>query len=645
MSTRLFVILAAYLAICVGLYLGVPRTPAEEVASSAAVSQAPAAPAQTVTEEAPAAPVEETTAVDDMEVVATSGTSESVTSTRNISPTDRISLLEVWTAIEECRVARCQALNLGEYSLSFIPDEIRDLERLNTVIAGDAVSDISALRNMAGLRIINLSGSKVNSVEPLAANPGIRVVEVANTPVSDLLGISSLTTLEHLDVSGTQVTDLSPIAQNRALQFLDASNTSIFAVDALQRLFELSELNLSGSNILDVSVLSELGALKSVDLSNTQLASLPDLSRSSGLETLNLSGTQIGDLAAIRQATSLQNLDLSDTPVRDISRLANLRNIKTLDLTGTQVTTFTALLGLPSLETVKLPAVAGSDTVIAALQQRNVSVEQSGSVVAAAPSNSSSSSSTEVIENTGGGVTGDIKILTGNQYAPYVDDDLPEGGFSTELIDLAFKRTEGVEHSFTVVPDWGQHFRPLLAEGEFDLGYPWYQPDCSRREFLSERSVWRCDMLRFSRPMHEILISAYALNDVAASIETPEDAKGLRICRPEGYFTFDLEAFGLVEDTYERLMPKTPAECFEGLRNGTVDIATINASTGEDNLTKLDLTDIVSEVFPLSSVQTLHLVGMKSSERARLLLRRFDIGLLALRRDGTFQDLAAKHGG
>jgi len=233
--------------------------------------------------------------------------------------------------------------------------------------------------------------------------------------------------------------------------------------------------------------------------------------------------------------------------------------------------------------------------------------------------------------------------LTGNAYAPYVGDDLPDGGFSTDLITQAMNVTEGDPFAFEIVPDWGAHFKPLLSGGSFDIGFPWFRPDCSQRDLLGEASRWRCDNLRFSRPLHDIVIAAYAMNQNAVSIASPEDALGKRICRPTGYFTHDLEAMGLTEDQITRISPDTPLECFEEMRDGRVDIVILNADVSEGVIADLGLQNDVTEILGLSSVQTLHAVGMKTNQRTRVLLRRLDIGLEALKANGGFDQLMAKH--
>lgn len=242
-----------------------------------------------------------------------------------------------------------------------------------------------------------------------------------------------------------------------------------------------------------------------------------------------------------------------------------------------------------------------------------------------------------------GGTSNNIRILTGGDYAPYVGKELPNGGFSTELINRALQY-DGQEANYRidVINDWGSHLKPLLSDGLYDLGYPWFKPDCDQYALLGEASKWRCDNLRFSEPLHEIVVTAYGPKS-APNITTPADALGLTICRPAGFFTHDLEAMGLSADKITRVSPSTATDCFELMRDGKVDLVTVNADTAETIINELGLENAFEEQLALSSVQTLRIVGMKSNPNSRVVLRRINQGLIKLRDSGDFRTIAATH--
>lgn len=237
-----------------------------------------------------------------------------------------------------------------------------------------------------------------------------------------------------------------------------------------------------------------------------------------------------------------------------------------------------------------------------------------------------------------------LRILTGSEYPPYVDEGLPNGGFSVELIERGLLANNGAEDfRVDVINDWASHLRPLLSDGAYDMGFPWFRPDCAQPEKLGESSTWRCDNLRYSEPLHDVVVSFHALNEVAETIKSEADLQGLRICRPRGYFTHDLEALGLNSTNYEHVAPRQPVDCFEQMMDGTVDVVTVNADTSDQALGQLDIRDQVTEMINFANVQGLHAVVLKSNPNGRVHLLRLNKGLITLRNNGDFRKIADTH--
>lgn len=237
-----------------------------------------------------------------------------------------------------------------------------------------------------------------------------------------------------------------------------------------------------------------------------------------------------------------------------------------------------------------------------------------------------------------------IKILTGAEYPPYVDKGLENGGFSFELVERALQYGSGkTDYRIDVINDWGSHLQPLIEDGAYDLGFPWFQPDCSQLSRLGKNSRWRCNNLRFSEPLHEVVITFYGRAGEVENISSPEDAHGLKLCRPGGYFTHDLEVMGLVPPAIIRVAGDSPTDCFNRLVKGEVDLVSVNADTSDQAITELNIDGKVSEVIELASIQTLHVVGLKTNPKTRVNLLRVNKGVISLRKDGTFVQLAARH--
>lgn len=153
------------------------------------------------------------------------------------------------------------------------------------------------------------------SAQMTTVGPGNRDLDLDGSQISDLRPLASLTMLERLHLSSTQVSDIEPLANLAALQCLDLDDTQVSDLSPLANLTALSWLNLVATPVSDIGPLANLAAL----------------------EHLYLAGTQISDIGPLVSLTALKYLDLAYTQVSDISPLAKLTALGQIDLRGTHV--------------------------------------------------------------------------------------------------------------------------------------------------------------------------------------------------------------------------------------------------------------------------------------------------------------------
>jgi polar amino acid transport system substrate-binding protein len=238
-----------------------------------------------------------------------------------------------------------------------------------------------------------------------------------------------------------------------------------------------------------------------------------------------------------------------------------------------------------------------------------------------------------------------MRFLTAGFYAPFTDEGLPEGGMFTELVKTAV-RTGNPDQAYNVtfVNDWGPHLTVLLPSGAFDMGFPWYKPDCSKVENLQPANALRCTDYNHSDPFFEAAVGYYALKGSEfARVATYPELLGARLCRPRGWFTFDLEANRLVEPNITLLVAPTQVACWDALRAGEVDVVTFDALPAEADLIKLGLLDTVVEIPQLTSVETLHVFAPKSNPNGEAFLEVINRGLAEVRRSGQWMEIVARH--
>jgi Leucine-rich repeat (LRR) protein/ribosomal protein L35AE/L33A len=272
------------------------------------------------------------------------------------------------------------------------------VDNTEDLIIDNTVSDTIDLSTYANLKLLNLSGSNIKSINNLPKSvQNIDLSFSSLEDLQDLSGYSNLVTLilyeateitempilpntiRVLDLSATSITEL-PDTLPLSINILDLSTLDITTLPNLSNLSNLTQLiihNLdgitefpdvpqtiehiditnSGITLLPVSLSILLPQLKTLDISNTGIASLPLLPNTlenlyiidtninslpilpDGLKRLYIGGTQISSLPIL--PSGLIELDISRTTISTIPSIPN--TLKMLDISES------GMLSLPSL--------------------------------------------------------------------------------------------------------------------------------------------------------------------------------------------------------------------------------------------------------------------------------------------------------
>lgn len=238
-----------------------------------------------------------------------------------------------------------------------------------------------------------------------------------------------------------------------------------------------------------------------------------------------------------------------------------------------------------------------------------------------------------------------IRFLTGTDYAPFVDEGLPEQGMLTELV----KRSVDIgkpdqEYRVVVINDWSAHLTELLPSGAFDAGFPWFLPDCTKLQNLSPNNAMRCTEFDASEPFFEAVVGFYTLKGSEyEGVTSYEQLFNSRVCRPEAWFTFDFEAERLVEPNITRLAPQTQVECWEALLAGEADVVTFDALPAEADIEMLGIRDKVVEMTDLSGQATMHVFIPKDNPNSKAYLDIMNAGIAQMRSNGEWFSIVSKH--
>lgn len=235
-----------------------------------------------------------------------------------------------------------------------------------------------------------------------------------------------------------------------------------------------------------------------------------------------------------------------------------------------------------------------------------------------------------------------LRLLTAGDFAPFTDEALENGGLITEIVDASMQNAGLDGYSINWVNDWSSHLDPLLSNAMLDAGFPWYKPDCD-----GDPGNYRCENFHFSEPMFEMLILLFTTTANPITFLSDADIEGKTLCRPEGYFTHDLDKNGRnwVKDGKITLkQPDSVADCFEMLTAGEVDAVALNEFTGRTAIKEMGMQQTVAPVQtrPLS-IEGLHVLVHKNHPNAQSVMAAINQGLAAIKENGTYQQVINRH--
>lgn len=131
---------------------------------------------------------------------------------------------------------------------------------------------------------------------------------------------------------------------------------------------------------------------------------------------------------------------------------------------------------------------------------------------------------------------GDWELLTGAEYPPFVTDSRAEvKGLLVDLVEKAFvvpgdEAENAPTGEIKWVADWSSHFESL-RERKYEMGFPWFKPNCEDRGSLQDDGLYRCDNFLFSDPLFEMLIFLYQRKDRPINFDSDAGMEGKILCR------------------------------------------------------------------------------------------------------------------
>lgn len=224
----------------------------------------------------------------------------------------------------------------------------------------------------------------------------------------------------------------------------------------------------------------------------------------------------------------------------------------------------------------------------------------------------------------------ELTLVTGDQYAPFTDQRLPQGGMISEMMQVIFQKMGYAVH--IDFKPWKRGY--MEARESLYLGtFPYAKTEERLREFL------------YSEPLHVVHEVFYVRRDAPIRYTQDEDLTGLIVCRPLGYLLRDLQPL-LDAKIITVQQPSQLENCFRMLELKRVDLVVINETVGKEVVASLygasghNAFKILEK--PLAEL-TLHFIISKQHPTGSLYIQAFNQALEDLKRDGTLDAIVSKH--
>ncbi|MBN8460864.1 MAG: leucine-rich repeat domain-containing protein [Verrucomicrobia bacterium] len=226
---------------------------------------------------------------------------------------------------------------------------ILDLEPGGLTLCWEKWTNISFLGALPDIKGLNLFFTSVDDLTPLRGLNRLSLLELVDSPVSDLTPLKGLPSLRELKLNGTAVTDLAPLNGLKSLTKLHLEDTKVSDLTPVKGLPGLGELKLLNTEVTDLAPLIGLKSLTELHLERTKVIDLTPLKGLPSLRVLKLLNTEVTDLTTLKDLKSLTELHLESSKVIDLTPLKELPKLRRLYLQRPGGYDLTPLKGMPDL--------------------------------------------------------------------------------------------------------------------------------------------------------------------------------------------------------------------------------------------------------------------------------------------------------
>lgn len=224
-----------------------------------------------------------------------------------------------------------------------------------------------------------------------------------------------------------------------------------------------------------------------------------------------------------------------------------------------------------------------------------------------------------------------VSVVSGDDYAPYADSKLPEGGMSTDLVKKAF-----AEVKIDIKVDWQPWARGLdeTKQGTFAGTFPYLKNEEREKDFLYSDVLIKLQEVVFIKSTSK----KYNFSD------TPGLA-GSTICLPLGWAPAKKLEEMIKNGKIKKVSPKNISNCVKMVESERADYFISDEAQGLAALKSggVPAGSVILAPGPAFSDNSLYFVAGKNVPGSKDIIAAFNKGLEALRKSGAYDKIVKAH--
>ncbi len=224
-----------------------------------------------------------------------------------------------------------------------------------------------------------------------------------------------------------------------------------------------------------------------------------------------------------------------------------------------------------------------------------------------------------------------VVLVSGDDYAPYADSKLPEGGMTTDLVKHAFAAV-----NTEIKIEWRPWARGLeeTRHGVFAGTYPYLKTPEREKDFLYSDVVVKIQDRAFIKAGN----NKFDFSNIPGLV-------GTTICLPLGWTTSPWLNDMIKNEQVKVSRPRDISSCVKIVNAGRADYFVTDEAQGNAALKTGGVPAgavVMAESAPLAD-NSLYLIVGKSQPGSKELLERFNKGLAAIRKNGIYDKIFKAH--